>query len=91
LRGALLGDGRFYVFLVVFSITTVLPLFFAGIFGDVAGIVVIWLGIIALAVLFGYSVAIYSYYTQIQTMRRYYEPATTSSPLNSLLICDGSM
>uniref|UniRef100_A0A0E0BLX9 Uncharacterized protein n=1 Tax=Oryza glumipatula TaxID=40148 RepID=A0A0E0BLX9_9ORYZ len=44
LRGALLGDGRFYVFIVVFSIITVLPLFFAGIFGDVAGIVVIWLG-----------------------------------------------
>jgi hypothetical protein len=87
LRGALLGGRRFYGFLVVFSITTVLPLFFAGIFGDVAGIVVIWLGIIALAVLFGYSVGIYSYYTQIQTMRRYYELATISSPLNSLLIC----
>ncbi|XP_052136863.1 uncharacterized protein LOC127755244 [Oryza glaberrima] len=75
LRGALLGDGRFYVFIVVFSIITVLPLFFAGIFGDVAGIVVIWLGIIALAVLFGYSVAIYSYYTQIQTMRSSQPPS----------------
>uniref|UniRef100_A0A0D3HPP1 Uncharacterized protein n=1 Tax=Oryza barthii TaxID=65489 RepID=A0A0D3HPP1_9ORYZ len=75
LRGALLGDGRFYVFLVVFSIITVLPLFFAGIFGDIAGIVVIWLGIIALAVLFGYSVSIYSYYTQIQTMRSSQPPS----------------
>uniref|UniRef100_A0A0E0JYK1 Uncharacterized protein n=1 Tax=Oryza punctata TaxID=4537 RepID=A0A0E0JYK1_ORYPU len=70
LRGALLGEGgNFHIFLIAFAVITVLPFIFAAIFGDLAGIVVIWLGILVLTVLFGYCVGVYSCYNQIQKMR----------------------
>uniref|UniRef100_A0A0D9WTE1 Uncharacterized protein n=1 Tax=Leersia perrieri TaxID=77586 RepID=A0A0D9WTE1_9ORYZ len=64
LRGALLGEGNFYIFLITFAIILFLPLPVSSVFGDIAGIIVLWLGVISLAVFFGYSLGVYSSYKQ---------------------------
>jgi hypothetical protein len=73
LRGALIGvENHMYTIITVFLVVAALPLFFSIFFGDVAAMVVFWIGILALTVFFGYRLRLYSSYQQHKVvMMRY--------------------
>uniref|UniRef100_A0A0E0BLY2 Transmembrane protein n=1 Tax=Oryza glumipatula TaxID=40148 RepID=A0A0E0BLY2_9ORYZ len=65
LRGALIGvENHMYTIITVFLVVAALPLFFSIVIGDVAAMVVFWIGILALTVFFGYRLRLYSSYQQ---------------------------
>lgn len=67
-------ESHFYTIIAVFLVVAALPLFFSIVFGDVAAMVVSWIGVLALTVLLGYRLRLYSSYQQHKVMMttRYY-------------------
>uniref|UniRef100_A0A0D3HPN9 Transmembrane protein n=1 Tax=Oryza barthii TaxID=65489 RepID=A0A0D3HPN9_9ORYZ len=61
-------ESHFYTIIAVFLVVAALPLFFSIVFGDVAAMVVSWIGILALTVLLGYRLRLYSSYQQHKVM-----------------------
>ncbi|EEC68585.1 hypothetical protein OsI_36930 [Oryza sativa Indica Group] len=61
----LIGEAnQLYTIIAVFLVVAALPLFFSIVFGDVAAMLVFWIGILALTVFFGYLLRLYSSYQQ---------------------------
>jgi hypothetical protein len=67
-------ESHFYTIIAVFLVVAALPLFFSIVFGDAAAMVVSWIGVLALTVLLGYRLRLYSSHQQhkVMMMMRYY-------------------
>ncbi|XP_066161684.1 uncharacterized protein [Oryza sativa Japonica Group] len=61
-------ESHFYTIIAVFLVVAALPLFFSIVFGDAAAMVVSWIGVLALTVLLGYRLRLYSSHQQHKVM-----------------------